>query len=221
MQTVSELRHFWEREATPAAKHHTGDLEPWFDFVDQTLLGKLEAAQPPLQTAIDWGCGQGGVSLRMAQRGLQVHAVDLVDESLRRARARLATKGFTMQGTYQVDDPLDLELPMERVDLLLSVAVVQHFPSYAYWQRVASRWRQLQPRYIVLQTRNAPGGASEAQDYRRNYIHALWMCTEAVLQEFPDHDPVFHHIDRAPNEILWSDCANYEFFILRHRYRNP
>ncbi len=61
---------------------------------------------------LDAGCGTGDASLYFAERGLQVTGLDFLEEPIRRARAKAAERGLTVD--FRVADALALGLMAER-----------------------------------------------------------------------------------------------------------
>jgi 2-polyprenyl-3-methyl-5-hydroxy-6-metoxy-1,4-benzoquinol methylase len=206
-----DLKTFWELHATPMARHHISGLDDWAEFIDERLLCHLQDTGN--RDALEWGCGSGDISQRIADRGYKVHVADILESSLDRTELNLLMQGHDLASKTCIRDIHDPALPLKSVDVLVSVAVVQHFPSYEYWRQVASIWRSLSPETIILQTRHNDV-LREPKDYSSDYLFSLWMPTEAVVSEFPEHELVFHHVDRA-DSYLWSGHANYEFFVFR------
>ncbi|MBH25447.1 MAG: hypothetical protein CMH57_13570 [Myxococcales bacterium] len=211
MSAALDLRHFWETQTHPRARHHCDGLEHWVQFMDENFLTHFE--REGIETVMEWGCGRGEMSLKIAQRGLDLHLVDLIDASLDLAELKLICHGLAPASRTQVDDPEAIQLPVERVDALLCVAVVQHFPTIAYWRQIAAKWRSLEPEVIVLQTRHADDANRQPQDYTKEYIYSLWLTTDEVLSQFPGYRVTAHHVDRS-DAYIWSPNANFEFFVL-------
>jgi SAM-dependent methyltransferase len=66
----------------------------------------VAAADQIVSPVLDAGCGTGGASLFFAARGAQVTGIDFVEEAIRRARARAAERGLTVE--FQVRDAMTL-----------------------------------------------------------------------------------------------------------------
>ncbi len=72
----------------------------WDDPAPSSLLvDAVEAveARAPGGRALDLGCGAGGVAVWMAQRGLDVAAVDLFEDAIAMGRARAARAGVAVE----------------------------------------------------------------------------------------------------------------------------
>lgn len=207
----NELKSFWELQAEPIARHHISGLDEWANFVDDRIFCHLQGTG--YQRALEWGCGSGDIALKLAERGYDIHLADILDTSLDRSELNLLMRGYDVQTKTCLREIQNPGLPFESIDLLVSVAVIQHFPSYAYWRQVASLWRGLNPSTIILQTRHSDV-LKEPKDYSEDYLFSLWLPTEAVLSEFPGYEVVFHQLD-TPDSYMWAGHADYEFFVLR------
>jgi 2-polyprenyl-3-methyl-5-hydroxy-6-metoxy-1,4-benzoquinol methylase len=210
---VDNLAAFWEQSADEVARHHCDGLDDWADFVDTKFGDYISDAGAG--SILEWGCGKGDISRRLAARVSEVHLVDILDESLQRATGALKADGLAPASTTRVEVLDQVALPVEHVDALLCTAVVQHFPTVAYWREVAAMWRALTPDTIVLQTRHADE-TRETRNYRTEYFTALWLSTEEVVSQFPEYEVVFHHVD-TKDDHLWSAITHYEFFVLKRR----
>jgi 2-polyprenyl-3-methyl-5-hydroxy-6-metoxy-1,4-benzoquinol methylase len=79
---------------------------PWEKMADlaavadqiAALFAREEAGrQAPFGPALDLGCGSGIWAVKLAQRGWQVTAIDLVPKALRRARERAREAGVELR----------------------------------------------------------------------------------------------------------------------------
>jgi 2-polyprenyl-3-methyl-5-hydroxy-6-metoxy-1,4-benzoquinol methylase len=209
---VDSLHDFWRESASDLARHHTEGQHTWADTIDREFIGYIEDAGA--QSVLEWGCGQGDISLRLARRVQDVHLVDILDESLSRAEATLDAEGFTPATTTRVSGADTAQLPFDAVDALLCTAVVQHFPTVNYWREMAALWRSLNPEVIILQTRHGESNR-ETTNYATEYFTALWLSTQEVIEQFPEYELVRHHLDSPGGEELWSNVTKYEYFVFK------
>jgi SAM-dependent methyltransferase len=78
-----------------------------------------EAADLPLGTALDVGCGEGADAIWLAERGWQVTAVDFARTALERGRAQAESRGPEVAGRIRwVHADVTAELPGDRFDLV-------------------------------------------------------------------------------------------------------
>ena len=94
--TDASTRGFWEQLY--------GERDQvWSGRVNAALAREVEHVPPG--RALDLGCGEGGDALWLAERGWQVHAVDISSTALDRARAEAARRGLTVD--FRRDDLAD------------------------------------------------------------------------------------------------------------------
>lgn len=210
---VDDLHEFWANNADESARHHCEETDGWADFIDARFGDYISAGETG--TALEWGCGQGNISRKLAARVDGLHLVDILDASLEKATESLAKDNRAPASTTRVSSATDANLPIDSVDVLLCTAVVQHFPTVAYWREVASLWNSLSPDTIVLQTRHGEENR-ETKNYRTEYFTALWLSTDEVLSQFPNYEVAFHHCDTKEDHI-WSPVTHYEFFVLKRK----
>ena len=75
--------------------------------------------------ALEVGCGTGTFSRRLAERAVQVIAVDLSSEMIRVARARSA---HLRNVEYRCADVMSCDLPPEHFDCVATIATLHHLP---------------------------------------------------------------------------------------------
>jgi cyclopropane fatty-acyl-phospholipid synthase-like methyltransferase len=87
---------------------------------------------------LDAGCGTGDAALFFAARGLRVTGIDFVEEAIRRARAKAAERGLTVE--FRVQDALTLGDQGERFASVLDSGLFHIFSDddrRRYVQRLA------------------------------------------------------------------------------------
>ena len=98
-------------------------------------LDALLDGLPPVDTALDLGCGEGALLTRLAARGRRVTGVDLSPRMIAIARERTATFPHVELLT---GDFMTLPLAPASFDLVASVATFHHLPLDAVLARAAS-----------------------------------------------------------------------------------
>lgn len=66
------------------------ETPPWEVGKAQPALAELLDAHPPAGPALDIGCGTGDLAIELAQRGLDVLGIDIVDAAVAQARVKAA-----------------------------------------------------------------------------------------------------------------------------------
>lgn len=149
---------FFER---PAASLEEAQAAKKRRLIDKLLLS-------PGQTALDIGCGWGGLGLSMAERGATVTGVTLSTEQHRTANERAVARGLADRAAFRLQDYRDLREPFDRI---VSVGMFEHVgqPNYQeYFDTVA---RLLSDDGVaVIHSIGRKGPPSRTQPWVRKYI---------------------------------------------------
>ena len=118
---LGNTRHFgWYEEGTwspfPIAKAHRA--------MEDLLFRSLKL--PPGSTVLDAGCGSGYVAIRMAQHGLNVQGIDIVERHIRQARRYIAKAGFQKQIQVSTGDYHQLTFPDASLDGVYTMETIVH-----------------------------------------------------------------------------------------------
>ncbi|HEX8132259.1 MAG TPA: class I SAM-dependent methyltransferase [Actinomycetes bacterium] len=97
-----------------------------FDHNDHYHRLLLRQLPPGCRTALDVGCGTGRFARRLAQRGLEVDAVDRSAEVLAAARGAPAPPAGRVR--YLLADATRMRLPAGRYDVISCLASLHHLP---------------------------------------------------------------------------------------------
>jgi len=88
----------------------------------------LRQLPPGCRRALDVGCGTGRFARRLAQRGIQVDAIDRSPAAIQAARAVCAQAAGPGSVRYRQADVTTVELPNGRYDYLCCLASIPHMP---------------------------------------------------------------------------------------------
>lgn len=165
----------------------------------QHIIKKL--CMQPGQSALDIGCGWGGLGLSLAQAGATVTGVTLSTEQHRTANERAAALGLSDQAEFRLQDYRDLD---QKFDRIVSVGMFEHVgvPNYQeYFDHVS---RLLNDDGVALiHSIGRKGMPARTQPWIRKYIFPGGYI--------PSLSEVLPAIERAG---LWvTDCE-----ILRLHY---
>lgn len=130
-------------------------------LIDKLLL-------TPGQSALDIGCGWGGLGLSMAERGARVTGVTLSTEQHRTANERAAARGLADRAEFRLQDYRDLDQTFDRI---ISVGMFEHVgaPNYQeYFDAVARLLADEGVAVIHSIGRKTP--PSRTQPFIRKYI---------------------------------------------------
>lgn len=130
-------------------------------LIDKLLL-------EPGHSALDIGCGWGGLGLSMVERGARVTGVTLSTEQHRTANERAAALGVTDRADFRLQDYRDLDQTFDRI---ISVGMFEHVgaPNYQeYFDTVARLLDDDGVAVIHAIGRNSP--PNRTQPWVRKYI---------------------------------------------------
>lgn len=216
---VDQLRlaEFWENSVPEQYKHYegtefenkAGDYEA---KLNEHLISRIDFKD--VRVALDWGCG-GGYGSSILSVNADVIALDISKTSLSKASQYLSGKGITLKNSYLLGDLESLEIS-ERIDLIFSASVIQHFPSYEYWKKVAAKWLEIEPLRIAIQSRHGDENRDNENQYYngvKNYILGLYLTTEEVVSTFSSkYDLTYHFLDD-------DGYSMYEYFVFRNKLK--
>jgi len=107
----------------PQIWHDPQLFEIFFGKHYRRLIERAVAAGPAV---LELGCGEGNLSIELAQRGLHVTAYDLSPERIERAQARAQRLRLDHCTTFRVGDLNTLTLPAETFDSVVAHDALHH-----------------------------------------------------------------------------------------------
>ena len=119
MQDLVAERAFYDKLFTdkPENEHISQGYEELHDLAFQT---------PPEGLVLDLGCGTGGHTTRLAQRGFRVLAIELTKPGIRATRERLRRDG--QEAMLVAADAQHLPLRADSIDTTWTSLLLHHFP---------------------------------------------------------------------------------------------
>lgn len=96
------------------------------------LLGDVSGCH-----VVDYGCGSGGNSLLLANRGAQVSGVDISPDLVSLARRRMQINGRTDGASFIVCSGYDLPFANQSIDVVFGIAILHHLDLRKASQEVA------------------------------------------------------------------------------------
>jgi hypothetical protein len=190
---LADVSKYWAT-ATPSVAHHRAAHDQWdADGKKHRDMAK-RLCEPG--SVLEWGVGGGMNPAHIKAR--PYYAVDILESSLAQA-ARYGVDPILIE----VADPLEKRLKLPRVDLFISTAVYQHFPSIEYARRVTEYAAQI-AKYALIQirgTRNRP-----SRNYARDVCTACtWTVAEfATLLEGCGFR--VNWTERGPADYVYFGC---------------
>lgn len=162
------MRHIIEGLSKDKQKRHISNFNN--HYVKHIDIKKIKKS-------LDWGCGGGLLTKELQKFSKEVHCVDVSEKSI-----KSCIDYTNPTKTYLLNiSPLDLDLP--QVDLILANAIVWHFPSLQYFKDVISKWVELNPKYIVFNTKSI-SKTVETKDYANDILNGLKLNDNDVVGLF-------------------------------------
>lgn len=115
-----EIHHSWE------TSYRTAENQKFYDQVFSYLADLLDA--PAGATLLDAGCGICDYSLRLADHGFAITAVDFSEAALLDAEAHIRSRGKQDVIRLQRENLLSLSFPDASFDYVLCWGVLMHIP---------------------------------------------------------------------------------------------
>jgi SAM-dependent methyltransferase len=102
---------------------------------DPTTRGRVARAsrafwaavgEPTGLTILDFGCGNGWLSIQMATRGNRVHGFDISAPLIERAQRSAASAGVADRAMFHEMAAEDLDFPAESFDMVIGTSILHH-----------------------------------------------------------------------------------------------
>ena len=123
--TVGREKEFWEEHLD-----EYGRIRRWIDRAigDFTRGHEMhEFYDPRGKNALDYGCGDGGLSVRLLEQGAsRVTGIDISAVLVEEARRRTAAAGFADRTRFVVADAHETEFSDGEFDLVVGIAILHH-----------------------------------------------------------------------------------------------
>jgi len=135
-----DMHRQWEGD------YRTADNEDFYERAFDYILSVLDP--PPDATFLDAGCGPCAHSVRLAQRGFNVHAVDFSESALGMAREYIEARRLEDRITLARESLLELSFPAFSFDYVLCWGVLMHIPEVE--RAVAELARVIKPGGLLV-----------------------------------------------------------------------
>ena len=185
-----------------------------------TLLKRLctysNISLESVRSMLEWGPGGGSNVVRFSENMSTIYGVDISRSNLDECSRQLEKINF--KKFYPVlippEDPDScLNQIKEPVDLFLSTAVFQHFPSKEYGIRIMSvAYELLKPGAVAIIQIRYDNSKRHYHSKKRNYRHNAVTFTSYGLDEFWD---ICASIKFTPLYIHLESAINYAYYYLR------
>jgi tRNA (cmo5U34)-methyltransferase len=197
--TVEEIRARFDNDVERFSNLETGQSATVDARLAMDLVAQAAAASTPqAKSVLDVGCGAGNYSLMLLEYlpNPDVTLVDLSRPMLERATERIASRTSGQVSALQ-SDVRELELGIEKFDVILAAAVLHHLRGEDEWQKVFQKF------YAALR----PGGSIWIFDLVESSIPEvqalMWRRYGEYLSGLKDEayrDHVFSYIEKEDTQ---------------------
>jgi 2-polyprenyl-3-methyl-5-hydroxy-6-metoxy-1,4-benzoquinol methylase len=147
--------------------------------VNEFIFSNLK--QEEITSTLDWGCG-GGILSKELSKFSNVNILDLTQSSLENAKKYLGEGGY--ENSFEIpNDISNYEFEGNDIDLIFCHAVIQHFPSLEYFQRIIEIWNKINPKYIAIQVKLS-NETKEAVNYEKEFLNGLLFNEDNLFTYF-------------------------------------
>lgn len=173
------LKKHWEAQSTTDRHIVTPKADKkWhnrlLNNLDNYTLNYINKSK--VKTVLDWGCG-GGLLSKQLKNDFHVSSVDISEDSLNNC-IKYASPDY-----YQLV-PIDIDTFKwggGNIDFVHCHALVWHFPTLEYFQKVINIWDKLSPNYIAFNTKPTKDDYKEVKNYSRDFLSALRLNDDFVI----------------------------------------
>ena len=123
---AKEAKHWSEVRPDPQNPQIWHDPQLFQIFFGKHYRHLIERAVASGPNVLELGCGEGNLSIELAQRGLRVTAYDLSPERIERAQARARQFSLDDRTTFYVGDLNTIALPAEAFDSVVAHDTLHH-----------------------------------------------------------------------------------------------
>jgi 2-polyprenyl-3-methyl-5-hydroxy-6-metoxy-1,4-benzoquinol methylase len=184
---MSEHNKFWNDKVPAKWRHVVNSMssskkERILTRVSNHILKKLENLD--IKTCIDWGCGGGLITKVLLER----YTVNIVDISKNSITSCIKYCNNKIENYYLFDDSMQIEIT-DKIDLIFSNEVIQHFPSIEYLNGVLDIWCiKIKPKYIAVQIKLHENTQDNTKGYyeNNNYLNGLLINKKDFTKYFRD-----------------------------------
>lgn len=195
------------RSGAAGARQETRSSEAYANWrqseLEQQFCQHFNLADVRGKDVVDFGCGDGGLAIMLAGKGVQsITGIDLSERFINVARERASHLSGPVQPVFVLgQDPTRIELPDASVDVLLCFDVLEHILAY---EQIIHEWtRVLRPGGKVMiwwMPWLHPYGHHIAGKVPIPWAHAIFsektlVHAAARIMALPEYQPSFWDLD--------------------------
>lgn len=142
--------------------------------LDNYTLNYIDKSK--VKNVLDWGCG-GGLLSKQLKKDFHVSSIDISEDSLNNC-IKYASPDYHQLVPIDIDT---FKWEGENIDFIHCHALVWHFPTLEYFQKILDIWDKLSPNYIAFNTKPIKDDYREVENYSRDFLSALRLNDDFVV----------------------------------------
>lgn len=139
MRDADAIKGFYSSHADEILKKRFHAPEPLRRYAHRTQYEALLRLIPNGTSVLDAGCGEGVISLLLAEKGVPSTGVDLSQPNVEAARAEASLRNVSHLVTFVLGDAERLPFPDKSFDVIVSSHVLEHLPDFDEGARELTR----------------------------------------------------------------------------------
>lgn len=179
MKDAGSIKSFYEGYGDEIIKKRFDSPEPLRRYAHRTEYDAIVANVPSGLSVVDAGCGEGVISLLLAERGRASTGVDLSAPNVAAATAEAARRGASHLTTFVQGDAERLPFADKSFDVAVSAHVLEHLPDLDRGARELVRVARRRVVVAMPTCLNLAAAAVLGGDY------GFWRFSKTSLHAFP------------------------------------
>jgi len=139
MKDSQEVKDFYAGHSDEILKKRFESPEPLRRYAHRTEYESIIRLIPKGMSVFDAGCGEGVISILLAERGITSTGVDLSEPNVRAARKESEQRGYGHFTTFAQGDAEHLPFDDKSFDVVVSTHVLEHLPDLDQGARELTR----------------------------------------------------------------------------------
>lgn len=179
MRDEKEIKDFYSGYSDEIIKKRFDSPEPLRRYAHRAEYDAIVALVPQGMSVLDAGCGQGVISLLLAERGISSTGVDLSAPNIETAKTEAARRGAGNLASFAQGDAEHLQFPDKSFDIVISSHVLEHLPDFDQGARELVRVARRRVVVALPTCLNLAAAAILGGDY------GFWRFSKTSLYAFP------------------------------------
>jgi ubiquinone/menaquinone biosynthesis C-methylase UbiE len=139
MKQSNEIKDFYSGHSDEILKKRFDSLDPLRRYAHRTEYASIIRLIPKGSSVLDAGCGEGVVSLLLAERGIASTGVDISEPNVESATREAERRGVIRLTNFKQGDAERLPFDDKSFDVVISSHVLEHLPDFDQGARELAR----------------------------------------------------------------------------------